>query len=225
MSSINESNQVDELFREELNNYTVPVTLATGPLLVVAAKKGLFHKVAALLKANTLVLIAGTATTLSVATLATVKIVERYQNKTAVVHKTKSVTNSNIKESSSQRVVDALKQMSAEAFVKSSVGGAKIQDKETRRAKNISTQNPKIEKQTAAKGTEAFTQSQQNQPATKTAIASPATTSQNEATTVAKDTVQKNVTPVRRVVYVKPKPVIVQDTVVKVIKKVRPVKK
>lgn len=224
MSSINELNQVDELFREELNNYTVPVTVTTIPLLAVAAKKGLFYKAAALVKANTLVFIAGTATILSVATLATVKIVERYQNKTAVVHKTQSVTNSNIKESSSQLVVDTLKQMPAEAFVKSSISGSKTRDKENRTAKNISTQNKKPEKQTSAKGTEAFTQSQQNQSATQTAIASPATTSQNEAT-VAKDTVQKNVTPVRRVVYVKPKPVIVQDTVVKVIRKVRPMKK
>jgi len=220
--STNESHKIDELFRDELSDYTVPVTLTAVPLLAIAAKKGLFYKVAALLKVNTITLIAGTATVTSVATIATVKIVEHYQKKNDVVVQQKQVEqNEKTNANTQQQFIDTLKQQTSNATEIVPVVEVKAQKVE---AKNpaIKTEASIVPKKNEK---ENASQTTTNSAVQQTQTANPISISQTEKVIqTATDSTQKAVAPVRKVVYVKQKPVVVQDSVVKVIKKVRPKK-
>jgi uncharacterized protein YdiU (UPF0061 family) len=224
--STNESHKIDELFRDELSNYTVPVTVTAAPLLAVAAKKGLFYKIAALLKVNTITLVAGTATITSVATVATVKIIEHYQKKNnAAVQQTKTTVKSKV--IPQQLFADTLKQISSQATLNATAVALQSQNTESQNKAVKPTPFSKNDKKEVLKTIETVSQTQPTSTIeqTQTVNVAPTSIAKNETvSTIVKDTVQKTTTAARKVVYVKQKPVIVQDTVVKVIKKVRPKK-
>ena len=220
----NESHKIDELFRNELSDYTVPVTLTAVPLLAVAAKKGLFYKIATLLKVNTFTLVAGTATVTSVATVVTVKIIEHYQKKhVAAVQQTNTLVKSKV--IPQQLFADTLK-TSSQATLNAAAVELQSQNTERQSQATKTISISKKDKKEAIKTIETVSQTQPTSTIqqTQTVNVAPTSIAKNETvSTTAKDSVQK-ATSARKVVYVKQKPVVVQDTIVKVIKKVRPKK-
>jgi len=232
----NESNQVDELFRQELRDYTVPVALSTAPLIAVAVKKVFFYKLAAVLKLNTVTLIAGTATITSVATVTTVKIVEHYQKKNAAIHHSHTIIRTKSIESSAQLFADTMRAEGQRAegqrsgiknvmpIVDNSVSKnnstVDIHHKGIVATKNMISKT--VSQTTKTNGQTSIQTSNVN---TNNQIVNNSTTVEKQKETIAKtpvDTVKK--TTAHKVVYVKPMPVIIEDTVVKVIRKARPKK-
>ena len=234
----NETNTIDELFRKELQDYTVPVVVSAMPIIAVAIKKGLFYKLAAFVKINTFTLVVGTATITSVATITTVKIVEHYQKIHAITHHTKSKSQFQTIETKTNDLTN-------------SIEATKLDDQ---KSENVKAEGQKIEASTAKttiitsntslqvnnrfaktpqtmvtkKNTSDVVHSTTtmpmnvNQSTTQlntTDIVTSETKTSNQKTT---DTVKNSVA--HKVVYVKAKPVVIEDTVVKVIRKMRPKK-
>ena len=226
--STEESHKIDDLFREELSDYKVPVALSTLPLLGLAMKKGLFYKLS-LLKLNTLWIIAGTATVTSIATVVTVKVVEQYPKKNEVVHQSKQTVKVNKTETTFPVVKELKTQKSIEASVAKATSISNVQtiapqSNNIEEKHNVST-NELTKTQQSANQTAIQTSKPVNQSITTSTTqpinTTPMVETKTENTKMA--TVSDSVRPaVRKVVYVKQKPVIIQDSVVKVIKKVRP---
>ena len=193
----------------------------------MVAKKGLFYKFS-LLKLNTLWIIAGTATLTSIATVVSVKVIEQYQKKNEVVHHSKQTVKAN----KTETIYPVVKEIKAQKPIEAnSTKASSIANSQT-----IAPQNNLVEKhsvstkehtktQKSATQTALQTSKSVNQPTITTTLepvnATPMVETKTENTKTA--TLSDSVRPaVRKVVYVKQKPVVIQDSVVKVIKKVRP---
>lgn len=231
--STNESHKIDELFRDELSDYSVPVAVSTLSLTALAVKKGLFYKLS-LLKLNSITgiaIIGGTATTATVATVATVKLYKHYHKSTvpALQHEVKQV---DAKIAPAQLFVDTAQQMS-QAISTKNAATLNSEEKTNVQIKTIKNQasstvhsiEKTANKNVVTKPTKNVS-TQSNVASSSNAQTQPSiVTSPIQAQTTVVDTVKhQSIKTVRQVVYVKPKPVVIQDTVVTVIKKVRPKK-
>jgi len=233
--STNESHKIDELFRDELSDYTVPVAVSTLSLTALAVKKGLFYKLS-LIKLNSITgiaIIGGTATTATVATVATVKLYKHYHksNVPALQHEVKQA---DAKTAPAQLFVDTAQQMS-QAISSENAATLNSEEKTNVQTKMIQNQvsstvhsidksanNNVVTTPTKNVSTQSNVASNIN---SQTQTQNLVVTNPVQAQTSVVDTVKpQSIKTVRQVVYVKPKPVVIQDTVVTVIKKVRPKK-
>jgi len=242
--STKETNQIDDLFRDELSDYKVPVALSALPVIGVAVKKGLFYKLS-LLKLNVFYVIAigvGTATSVGVGAL---KIYEHYQNKHVAMHSVPTATGSVTKETTSSinltdtheqstNVMDVktsnqmLKDETRKTAATTSAAGNSIQTKGTavssqpivypHNQKNTTIVSDKQATKTAS-ASSTLSKTALNGQTTKDIVTTTTVTQTEVEISSTTDSSHQAVAPVRKIVYVKPKPVIIQDTIVRVIKK------
>lgn len=194
-----DQNPIDELFRSELGSFTLPLTgIATAATIAtVAAKKGLFAKLA-LLPVHSAVTISVAATTLGGIGYGSVKAYQYFTKPTEV-----------------QQTIQPQPQIQQPKtdtfFVADSLQVQEETDKSTENIENNTT-------------------SQSNKPHSMQEIKAPANTSTLQAAetntlpitshaVAESDTVQTQKTVVKKVVYVQQPKVVVQDTVIKVVKK------
>jgi len=233
--STNESHKIDELFRDELSDYTVPVAVSTLSLTAMAVKKGLFYKLS-LIKLNSITgiaIIGGTATTATVATVATVKLYKHYHKSTASESQ-HLVKQTDAKTAPAQLFVDTAQQMSQAISTENAatLNSEEITIVQTKTIENQASSavhsinisanknNTVVTTPTKIVSTQSNVASSSNYQTQTSIVTSPV----QVQTTVADTVKPQSIKTVRQVVYVKPKPVVIQDTVVTVIKKVRPKK-
>jgi len=231
--STNESHKIDELFRDELSDYAVPVAVSILSLTALAVKKGLFYKLS-LLKLNSITgiaIIGGTATTATVATLATVKLYKHY-HKATISASQHLVKQANAKTAPTQLFVDTAQQMSQ--AISTTINSEEKNIVQSKTIENQASSTVYSIEKTANRNNTVATKPTNNVATQSNVASSSNSQTQNQSSVVTSpvqaqtnvvDTVKpQSIKTVRQVVYVKPKPVVIQDTVVTVIKKVRPKK-
>lgn len=199
-----DQNPIDELFRSELGSFTLPLTgtVTAATIATVAAKKGLFAKLA-LLPVHSAVTISVAATTLGGIGYGSVKAYQFFTKPTQV-----------------QQTIQPQPQIQQPKtdtfFMADSLQVLDETDKSTENIENKNSHNN--------------TTSQSNTPHTTQEIKVPANTSTLQAAETnnlpvasqvdaTSDTVQTQKAVVKKVVYVQQPKVVVQDTVIKVVKK------
>lgn len=197
-------NPIDELFRDELSSYTIPVVTTSAAIVAIAAaKKGLLYKFS-IFKLNFFYSILITTTTVGGVSVGAIKT---YQH----IVDTKNVTNTNLPNNNthlqpntnSTVFVDTLNK-NQEQIKDNSVINSDLQDIEVNKSKTITPVNKQAELPIKPE-----------KPIEKQIASSPI---QEVSPIITKDSVAS--TPVvKKMVYVKKQQVVVQDTVIKVVKK------
>lgn len=193
------NNKIDELFREELSSYSIPLTFSTLPIITAAVKKNLFYKFS-FLKFNIYY-----ATILATGSVGGISYgaIKMYENshQQEIKHVIKAQNNTY------KTTNDSLNTFKKE-IVKSDISGSNnINHVQTSKKTNTSSI-------TENESTDAMNKPTQNEE-TQTAQT---ILSQSINNTTSKDTNLSIATP-KRVVYIKQEPVKIIDTVIKVIKR------
>lgn len=199
-------NPIDELFRDELSSYTIPVVTTSAAIVAIAAaKKGLLYKFS-IFKLNFFYSILITTTTIGGVSVGAIKT---YQH----IVDTKNVTNTNLPNNNthlqpntnSTVFADTINQKQ-EQINDNSVINSEVKEIEVNQSKTITPLNKQSELPT-----------NQNKPIEKQIVSSP---TQEVSPIITKDTVAPAPV-IKKMVYVKKQQVVVQDTVIKVVKKKR----
>lgn len=213
-----QQNPIDELFREELGSYTIPVVAtATTVLATAAIKKGLLYKLS-IFKLNVFYSAAIVTTTVGGVSVGAVKTYQYIKEK-SVVESTTDINNSNQSQLKSETtlVIDSLEQTAEnieenqrqdKSFKTEDIPTQSLVQSKT----NLSEQKIGLESMVSAK-TEVETRTENT--TANTSNAGPTVLDETAKT----DSIIPKTQYVKKVVYVKPQQVVVQDTVVKVVKK------
>lgn len=208
-----QQNPIDELFREEFSTYTVPVATASSTIVAAAAiKKGLLYKFS-IFKLNIFYSAAIVSTTVGGVSLG---IIETYQFIKAKENTTiNTVSNNSFSPINSQStlVIDSLDQSPEEIIEKQTL----LQENKSNNEYTTSVIESKPDQSGQFNETKTdvgTTPDKKSEIATNTSnVEEPVQMEKPKADSVVPTPV------VKKVVYVKPQQVVVQDTVVKVIKK------
>jgi len=199
-------NPIDELFRDELSSYTIPVVATSASIVAItAAKKGLLYKFS-IFKLNFFYSILITSATISGVSLGAIKTYQHFTEKHLIKNNISPNNNSHLQpNTNSTLIVDTLDQKQVQKIDKP-VLNPELKEIEKPQSKTISTLNKQSELPI-----------NQDKSTEKQIASSP---TQVVSPIITKDSVAPAPV-IKKMVYVKKQQVVVQDTVIKVVKKKR----